>query len=136
MNTKFKHEKSVENIFKGNFEQAARDKDYIYTSASLDGQDRIVGADYLFTNHDSFAIIEFKYRERDLPSEVKKGRRLDLCLALHDQESIRPLHDKCHFAAWSNKTKEITVEANIYILMKIVIKSFEGMTFLILDYRQ
>lgn len=114
MSTKFKHEKSVENIFKDNFEEAAREKGYIYTSASLDGQDRLVGADYLFTTHASFSIVEFKYREGDLLSEVKKEKRLQLCKALHENAKIRPSHNKCHYAAWSNNTKEIRIEANIY----------------------
>ena len=114
MDTKFQHEKSVENIFKDNFEEAAREKSYSYTSASLDGQDRIVGADYLFTNYCRYAIIEFKYREKDLPSEVKKEKRLELCKALYNEKDIRPLHNKCHFAAWSNDQNEVTIKTNIY----------------------
>ncbi|MEZ8185568.1 hypothetical protein ACED29_07045 [Shewanella sp. 5S214] len=128
MSTKFKHEKSVENIFKDNFEEAAREKGYIYTSASLDGQDRLVGADYLFTNHASFSIVEFKYREGDLLSEVKKEKRLQLCKALHENTKIRPLHNKCHFAAWSDNKEEITIEANIYY-NEVCNKEFWGDSF-------
>lgn len=111
---RFKHEKSVENLFRDNFGQAARDKEFIYTSASLDSQDRLTGADYLFTDHTQFAIIEFKYREGDLPSEVKKQKRLELCEALHAQPTIRPAHDRCHFAAWSDNSPIVTIETNIY----------------------
>ncbi|HCG5286702.1 TPA: hypothetical protein NJZ47_004700 [Vibrio parahaemolyticus] len=114
MDTKFQHEKSVENIFKDNFEEAAREKLYHYTSASMDGQDRFTGADYLFTNYCRYAIIEFKYREKDLPSEVKKEKRLQLCMALHNDKDIKPLHNKCHFAAWSNDPNDITINTNIY----------------------
>jgi len=128
MTTKFKHEKSVENLFKDNFEQAARDKEYIYTSASLDSQDRLAGADYLFTTHNQYAIIEFKYREGDLLSEVKKEKRLQLCNALHNQKHIRPLHEKCHFAAWSNNEKNITIETNIYF-NEVCNKKFWGSDF-------
>ncbi|RON08464.1 hypothetical protein BK659_13785 [Pseudomonas brassicacearum] len=128
MNIKFKHEKSVENLFKDSFEQAARNKDYIYTSASLDSQDRLVGADYLFTDHTQYAIIEFKYREGDLPSEVKKKKRLELCNALYQQKNIRPLHDKCHFAAWSDASNKITIETNIYF-NEVCNESFWGDAF-------
>jgi len=114
MDTKYSHEKSVENIFKYKFEAAARSINRIYTSASLDGQDRIVGADYLFTDHCKYAIVEFKYRENNLPSEIKKVRRHLLCQGLFFDAEARQLHEQCHFAAWSNSTGEITIEANIY----------------------
>ncbi|WP_213942289.1 hypothetical protein [Pseudomonas sp. dw_612] len=127
MPLQFKHEKSVENLFKDNFEAAARDKEYEYTSASLDSQDRLVGADYLFTNHNVYAIIEFKYRESDLPSEVKKEKRLHLCHALHKEKQVRALHETCHFAAWSN-TSPITIETNIYY-NEVCNKQFWGTQF-------
>src|SRR4051794_31743466 len=84
-----------------------------FHSFSFDGQDRDVGADYVLTDADRFAIVEFKYSESDLVSEKLKRRRLTLCQMLETRDDMRALHDFCHFISWSEaRTKRIIT--NIY----------------------
>jgi hypothetical protein len=84
-----------------------------FQSFSLDGQDRDGGADYVLTDADRFAIVEFKYSDRDLVSEKFKTRRLTLCRKLELREDMRALHDLCHFISWSEGTDQ-RVLTNIY----------------------
>lgn len=132
MNTKYSHEKSVENIFRENFAAAARSLNHTFIAASLDGQDRLAGADYLFSSQSKYAIVEFKYREDNLPSEIKKEKRHLLCQGLHFDPYAHSLHDKCHFAAWSNNTAEIYIETNIYF-NEVCNKQFWGDRFPYID---
>lgn len=68
---------------------------------SMDGQDAIYGADYLFTDNSRFVLAEFKYEESNLVSEGEKPRRLKLCSLLDDDESRRNQSMICHYVAWS-----------------------------------
>ena len=84
-----------------------------FHSFSLDGQDRDAGADYVLTDSDRFAIVEFKYSTADLVSEKNKPRRLKLCQELLHHNDMRALHDRCHFISWSEVPSGI-VKTNIY----------------------
>ena len=111
---KYFHEKSVENLFKGSFSQAAISRGDVHIAASLDGQDRIAGADYLFTISTRYAIVEFKNRENNLKSEARKAKRHLLCQGLHFDLDALAVHKKCHFAAWSEGEAEVTIKSNVY----------------------
>ncbi|MHC8362000.1 hypothetical protein ACYZUA_17230 [Pseudomonas sp. LS2P72] len=75
------------------------------TRCSFDGQDSILGADYVFTNHTNFLMVEFKYEESDLKHEALKPRRLKLCRILDDNDDWRGLSSQCHYVAWSEEMK-------------------------------
>lgn len=111
---KYSHEKSVENLFKENFSQAAISRGNVHIAASLDGQDRLVGADYLFTDSTTYAIVEFKNRESNLKSEAHKVKRHLLCQGLYFDLDALVAHKKCHFAAWGEGQAAISIESNIY----------------------
>jgi hypothetical protein len=98
-----RHEQSVIDAFNQFLGEKARTKGSSFHSFSLDGQDRIAGADYLLSNGTRFSLIEFKYEEADIHAEAKKPRRLNLCLKLERDDDMRALHDKAHFLCWKDK---------------------------------
>lgn len=100
---KKKHETSTIDGFFDRFKEVAGRKGKILTRCSTDGQDSILGADYIFTNNTRFVLAEFKYEEDDLESERKKWRRLKLCKILDEDLKRRQQSLKCHYVAWSIK---------------------------------
>lgn len=105
-----KHEQAVAdnfNRFLGR--QASSFGKKIHTIA-LDGQDRDAG-DYLLTDEDRFALIEFKSTEQDIKHESRKGRRLQLCELLEFNAKMKALHDQCHFIVWMQSSG---VQLNVY----------------------
>lgn len=96
-------EQSVADIFNGYMHERSCSVGKKYHYFSLGGQDRDAGADYLVSNSNGFALIEFKHSESELPSEGTKLRRKQLCLLLHKKKTMRAIHDKCHFVAWMDK---------------------------------
>jgi len=97
-----RHEQSVIDGFFTHFQRAAAYAQRNLVRCSMDGQDAIYGADYLFTDNSRFVLAEFKYEERNLVSEGEKPRRLKLCALLDDDESRRNQSMYCHYVAWSN----------------------------------
>ncbi|EHV9709086.1 hypothetical protein NI385_17915 [Vibrio parahaemolyticus] len=109
-----KHEQSIADSFSNHFTRYAATQGRQVNRCSLDGQDAILGADYIFTDTSNFALIEFKYEERDIRAEGRKPLRSQLCVRL-DQEQNRQLQSlKCHYIAWSRKRSNRTVELNQY----------------------
>ncbi|PWE37894.1 hypothetical protein C9I50_25025 [Pseudomonas prosekii] len=89
------------------------------TRCSLDGQDTVLGADYLFTNHTKILMVEFKYEKSDIKHEADKPRRLKLCRILDVEDSWRSLSLECHYVAWSevneiNSARRRGVNFNAY----------------------
>ncbi|ROL62600.1 hypothetical protein BLX41_31375 [Pseudomonas protegens] len=103
---KKRHEQSVIDAFSKYMERRASDFGRQVTRCSLDGQDTVLGADYLFTNHTKILMVEFKYEKSDIEHEVRKWRRLKLCQLLDVEEGWRSLSLECHYVAWS-EAKEI-----------------------------
>lgn len=108
------HEKSLENSFLNNFRETARTKNITCVCPSLDSQDRIVGADYLFTDSARYAIIEFKYKHSGLKTEANKNLRKKLCITLTSDEHHLMVHKECHFLAYSNAPKDYGIIVNKY----------------------
>jgi hypothetical protein len=109
-----KHEQSIADSFSNHFKRFAGQQGKQINRCSLDGQDAILGADYIFTDTSNFALIEFKYEQRDIRAEGRKPLRSQLCVRL-DQEQNRMLQSlKCHYIAWSRKKHNRTVELNQY----------------------
>jgi hypothetical protein len=106
------HEQSLADAFNGFMREQALELGGRVHSFSLDGQDRDAGADYLLTDANRFALVEFKYLAEGLKSENRKSRRLCLCTELAQREDMRALHDSCHFIAWQDNS--CTVQTNIY----------------------
>ncbi|WEM43895.1 hypothetical protein PTW35_09005 [Photobacterium sp. DA100] len=109
-----KHEQSVVDAFSNQFARQATDRGRAMSRCSLDGQDSILGADYIFTTTTNFALVEFKYEERDIRAEGNKSLRERLCLLLDDDVSRRSQSLKCHYIAWSKKRQQRSVVFNKY----------------------
>lgn len=107
------HEQSFADIFNAFMRSKALEYGCRFHSFSLDGQDRDTGADYVLTDSDRFAIVEFKYSQGGLVSEKYKPRRLTLCRQLLRRDDMRVLHDKCHFISWADGDSR-AVKTNIY----------------------
>lgn len=107
------HEQSVADAFRDYIREKAQKFGTQVHSFSLDGQDRDAGADYLFTDANRFAIVEFKYSESNLVSEKFKTRREKLCLMLEQCIDMKSKHDQCHFIAWTSGMS-LAMRLNIY----------------------
>jgi hypothetical protein len=108
-----KHESSLASIFKDFMQSKAPEYGCRFHWFPLDGQDRDAGADYLLTDSDRFAIVEFKYADSDLVSERLKPKRLTLCQKLLTRADMCALHDRCHFISWTHGPLRV-VKTNIY----------------------
>lgn len=108
-----KHEQSFADTFQSFMRNEALRCCCRFHSFSLDGQDRDAGADYILTDADRFAIVEFKYTANDLVSEKFKYRRFTLCQKLLDRDDMGEYHDKCHFVSWTEPPSR-NVKINIY----------------------
>ncbi|MEZ8018550.1 MULTISPECIES: hypothetical protein [unclassified Vibrio] len=109
-----KHEQSIIDGFFDHFKEVAIEKGEKLTRCSSDGQDSLLGGDYIFTNNTMFVLAEFKYEESDIKTENKKARRLNLCVQL-DEDSRRLQQSlQCHYIGWSTKSNGRTVEFNKY----------------------
>jgi hypothetical protein len=108
-----RHEQSCADAFNAFMRDNAPTYNCRFHSFSLDGQDRDAGADYVLTDADRFAIVEFKYTQDALVSERHKPKRLNLCQHLLNRNDMRVLHDKCHFISWA-EAPLLTVMINIY----------------------
>jgi hypothetical protein len=75
----------------------------------------MAGADYLLTDQSQFALIEFKFTQNEIASEVKKDRRLNLCKELEAYATMKDLHDQCHFIAWAEEPQMLG-RCNVYRL--------------------
>jgi len=110
-----KHEQGVIDAFNWHFfKKAAAEGKKVYPLA-LDGQDCYAGADYILSDSDRFALIEFKYTENEICSESKKNLRLSLCRQLLPNPRMSHLHDRCHFIAWRDSVSS-QIKTNIYRL--------------------
>lgn len=108
-----KHEQAVIDSFNVFFKHRAMALGRNVRSFSLDGQDVLVGADYLLSDHSRFALIEFKFSQSEIADEEKKQRRLRLCRELESNREMRVLHDQCHFIAWA-EMPELQGRCNVY----------------------
>lgn len=101
-----RHEQSLIDAFSKHFLQIAKDRGRTALSLSLDGQDSVLGADYIFTEGTNFAMVEFKYEVVDLKAEGKKELRSALCINLDREKFRRNQSLQCHYIAWSEKQSE------------------------------
>ncbi len=72
-----------------------------------------MGGDYLLTDQSRFALIEFKFSQREIGNEAKKPRRLRLCQELENNREMKDLHDHGHFIAWAERPQFLG-RCNIY----------------------
>jgi hypothetical protein len=107
------HEQSFADTFNTFMRGKASEYGCRFHSFSVDGQDRDARADYLLTDSDRFAIVEFKYSSSSLVSEKYKPRRLKLCQKLVLRQDMQSLHDLCHFISWTEGSS-MSVKTNIY----------------------
>lgn len=110
------HEQSLADEFNEFLTARAEEAGRTVTTHSLDGDDRDVGADYVLSDKNRFAIVEFKWLKAGIRAEARKPRRLTLCQELHANLQMTSLHDRCHYVAWSEPEalNEFSVHTNIY----------------------
>lgn len=112
------HEQSIIDVFKEIFKLKCKElKSEICISASLDGQDNWLGADYLFSSDAKFVLIEFKYEKKNIKDEKNKLLRKCLCESFQlgnekFNENKFNKHIQCHFISWSEKSNN---ERGIFI---------------------
>lgn len=99
------NEQAVADIFNDYMRIACHDAGKAFQPFALGGQDRD-SADYLISNAEGFALIEFKYSELQLINEGKKPRREKLCKLLQENKEMRKIHDKCHFVVWMDSSSQ------------------------------
>jgi hypothetical protein len=108
------HEQSIVDGFFNHFNKIAAQHGRNLVRCSMDGQDAIVGGDYIFTDNSKFILAEFKYEKGNLSSERKKPRRQTLCERL-DADCVRLKQSlKCHYIAWSHKVHVRVMKFNQY----------------------
>lgn len=110
------HEQSLADEFNKFLKEQAEKAGRKVTTHSLDGDDRDVGADYVLSNENRFAIVEFKWTREDIKAESYKTRRLKLCKELSKNSEMTALHDSCHFVSWGEpeESNKFRVFTNIY----------------------
>lgn len=69
---------------------------------SLDGQDSNLLADYIFTSGTMFALIEFKYEEKNISNEKDKPHSKNICISLDNEENRKLQSLRCHYIGWSS----------------------------------
>ncbi|MES2822482.1 MAG: hypothetical protein V4732_02690 [Pseudomonadota bacterium] len=109
-----KHEQSLIDLFVKHLHRVGSLNGRNTYQFSLDGQDAILGADYIFTTDTSFVLVEFKYEELDLPSEGKKELRKLMCELLSEDYKALDKSLMCHFVAWSKKQETRELYFNRY----------------------
>lgn len=109
-----KHEQSLIDGFAEHFKRQAEKAGRRVTKCSLDGQDVVLGSDYMFTDNSRFMLIEFKYEASDLAAERAKHRRKNMCLLLDADDTKRSLSVKCHYVCWSVKKAKRQAFMNSY----------------------
>jgi len=109
-----KHEQSVIDAFSNYFLKVGAQRGRRTHRFSLDGQDSILGADYIFTSNTNFALVEFKYEQRDLKAEGDKRLRRILCEKLEVDKTRLNQSLQCHFIAWSQKEEVRKIYFNKY----------------------
>ncbi len=121
---KKKHEKSIIDAFSSHFLKKGKSLGKNTNRFSLDGQDAILGADYIFTESTKFALVEFKYEEPDLMTEGGKELRHTLCLKLEIEKIRQNQSLQCHYIAWSKKNQKDAKCFLIGIILKFVTKRY------------
>lgn len=109
------HEQSIIDAFSNYFRRRGESIGKKTYRLSVDGQDALVGADYIFTGTTNFTIVEFKYEEKDILAEGKKTLRERMCQYLNRDTARRNESLLCHYIAWSHLDKNSrTVSFNQY----------------------
>lgn len=100
-----KNEAGVISDFKKTLRDVANASGRHFDEFPLGPQDRHVLADDFWVTYDHFAIVESKWSEDELRSEVTKRERVQaLCEALQDNPRMAALHGRCHRVAWRDST--------------------------------
>ena len=75
-----KHEQSYADAFREHMKQQAISRNCYFHAFSVDGQDRDLRGDYIISDSDRFALVEFKYGPGTF--EVKDPKMKDLGFAI------------------------------------------------------
>jgi len=111
---KKKHEQSIIDAFSNYFLKKGKELGRQTYRLSVDGQDSLLGADYIFTSNSRFALIEFKYESIDIITEGKKELREKMCQLLDHNTLRRTQSLECHYIAWSEIIEKRKIHLNKY----------------------
>lgn len=108
------HEASFIQNFGDHLRDTANRRGRHFERFDLDGQDRNLLADIIFTDYDYFALVEGKNSFNELKSERKKRERVErLCEGLARSQRMQELHDACHFITWRDSESQ-RLELDVY----------------------
>lgn len=108
------HEASFLQHFGDHLRDTANHRGKHFERFDLDGQDRNLLADMIFTDYDYFALVEGKNSINEIKSERKKLERVErLCKGLARSERMLELHHACHFITWRDSESQ-RLELDVY----------------------
>ena len=123
---KKKHEQSIIDAFSNYFLKQGKEHGRQAHRLSVDGQDSLLGADYIFTSNSKFALVEFKYELKDILAEGKKDLRETMCLLLDKTPPRLKQSLECHYIAWSELAQTRKIHFNKYHPEVCNSKTFPG----------
>ncbi|MDX6917750.1 hypothetical protein R9X49_21890 [Pectobacterium carotovorum] len=94
-------EASVASIFKSQLNSACLRNGIDDLAFDLNGADRLVNADNMFSICDRFFLIEMKSWDYNISSEALKPSVCDLCTGLTLEPTVRNWHRQCHYLMWA-----------------------------------
>ncbi|MBN3501285.1 hypothetical protein [Burkholderia cenocepacia] len=103
------NEAGVISEFKDALREFAETSKRHFKDFPLGGQDRYTLGDDFWVTYDHFAIVESKWSQNQLRTELDKHDRVKaLCEALQNEPDMAVLHAKCHRVAWrDSRTKRL-----------------------------
>ncbi|MEQ9971377.1 hypothetical protein ABRP72_19625 [Pectobacterium carotovorum] len=110
-------ESSVIDTFVEMLKDSCRERNEDDLSFSLNGGDRLVNADNMFSVCNRFFLVEMKSWKNNISDEDRKPSAHRLCLGLSLNSEIRPWHRQCHYIMWgaiNASTATLTPVYSIY----------------------
>ncbi|WP_323612660.1 hypothetical protein [Pectobacterium versatile] len=93
-------EDSVASTFISNLQLWCMDQNIDDLFFDMNGSDRNVNADTMFSVCDRFFLVEMKSKESNIKDEAAKPAVCVLCTGLKDHWKLRTLHRACHYIMW------------------------------------
>lgn len=82
----------------------------------MNGSDRAINADAMFSVCDRFFLVEMKSKEINIKDEAAKPAVIRLCTGIKELEQIRKLHRACHYIMWGNANKLLSQVETFYTI--------------------
>ncbi|MEL7631746.1 hypothetical protein AAGW04_22490 [Pectobacterium aroidearum] len=82
----------------------------------MNGSDRSVNADAMFSVCDRFFLVEMKSKEVNIKDEATKPAVSVLCTKIKEYDEIRQMHRACHYIMWGKKNKSQSQVETLYTI--------------------